>query len=63
MVSEGEVEPVVRRLPFECPRRQRRSRGTPRGGAVAASGLELDGAGQAVMPAVRRNADPNGSAG
>ena len=39
VVSEGEVEPVARRLPFEGPRRQRRSRGAPLGGSAAASGL------------------------
>ena len=38
VVSEGEVEPVARRLPFEGPRRQRRSRGAPLGGSAAASG-------------------------
>ena len=61
VVSEGEVEPVARRLPFEGPRRQRRSRGAPLGGSAAAVRPgDLDGAGQAVMPAGRRDADPDG---
>ena len=54
VVSEGDVEPVARRLPFEGPRRPRRSRG----GAAAASGLGTSMVRvQAVMPAVRRDAD------
>ena len=51
---------MARRLPFEGPRRKRRSRGAParrRGRGVRPG--HLDGAGQAVMPAVRRDADPS----
>ena len=38
-MTQRKIQPVARRLPFEGPRRQRRSRGAPLGGSAAASGL------------------------